>query len=311
LLIFAALCLPWFLFSLFYFGDIVPQSLHAKLRLYDFDPGASGRQFLSLFTPIGESRPAMILLKSFIGIFMLTGFIAVLKKHRQLLPLAIFVVAYCCAFVVSGATIFRWYLVPAVFAGYLIIATGVEWFLTLLLLKLREGPQITLTMRIVAGAILVLANGLILVHRADRFAQIQGIEDGLRKNIGLWLHDHAREGQRVFLEPAGYIGYYAGPQIRILDEVGLVTPEVVAIRRSGSGWYVPALQALDPDYIVQYSYNLDHNETEGSKIALFANEDDRRWFGSNYREIKRFDRTGSFPSIDEKEKSYVLLQKQK
>src|SRR5690606_32136607 len=53
----------------------------------------------------------------------------------------------------------------------------------------------------------------------------QKVEDRLRKPLGLWLRAESRPGDRVMLEPIGYIGYYS--RLPVLDVVGLVSPQVL------------------------------------------------------------------------------------
>jgi hypothetical protein len=56
------------------------------------------------------------------------------------------------------------------------------------------------------------------------------IEEGNRKQIGLWLKEHASSPRdTVLLECLGYIGYFSG--LRMYDNPGLSSPEVVASRR--------------------------------------------------------------------------------
>jgi hypothetical protein len=56
------------------------------------------------------------------------------------------------------------------------------------------------------------------------------IENGLRRQIGLWLRDHAQTPHdTVMLEPLGYIGYYSG--LKMLDCPGLASKEVVEARK--------------------------------------------------------------------------------
>jgi hypothetical protein len=56
------------------------------------------------------------------------------------------------------------------------------------------------------------------------------VENKIRKQIGLWLHEQAASSKdTVFLEPLGYIGFYS--QLKMLDYPGLSAPEVVAARR--------------------------------------------------------------------------------
>ncbi|HEY5158081.1 MAG TPA: hypothetical protein VII93_08995, partial [Anaerolineales bacterium] len=65
--------------------------------------------------------------------------------------------------------------------------------------------------------------------------------------IGVWLHQHTSPRATVELEPLGYIGYYADRTM--LDEVGLVTPAVVAmkLRRIPGDTY---FSYLNPDFLV-------------------------------------------------------------
>jgi hypothetical protein len=56
------------------------------------------------------------------------------------------------------------------------------------------------------------------------------IENGQRRQIGLWLRDQARTPQdTVMLESLGYIGYYSG--LKMLDYPGLVSKEMVEVRK--------------------------------------------------------------------------------
>jgi hypothetical protein len=60
------------------------------------------------------------------------------------------------------------------------------------------------------------------IHQAD-------IEMGNRAEIGKWLKENGSPSDNVYLEPLGYIGYFSG--MRINDYPGLVSPEVVQLRR--------------------------------------------------------------------------------
>jgi hypothetical protein len=60
---------------------------------------------------------------------------------------------------------------------------------------------------------------------AQTLREGQNVEETLRIPIGTWLRVHAAPAETVMLEPIGYIGYYSG--LRVLDTVGLVSPEVL------------------------------------------------------------------------------------
>jgi hypothetical protein len=80
--------------------------------------------------------------------------------------------------------------------------------------------------------------------------QQREIEEGLRKQIGLWLRQNAASPKdTVLLEPLGYIGFFS--QLKMLDLPGLSAPEVVAAERRlksvNPGKLIPELR---PDWLV-------------------------------------------------------------
>jgi hypothetical protein len=58
------------------------------------------------------------------------------------------------------------------------------------------------------------------------------IEDDGRKIIGEWLRANAAPGDRIFLEPLGYVGYYS--HLKAYDYPGLTSREVVTAIREGA-----------------------------------------------------------------------------
>lgn len=302
-----ALCLPWFLFSLAYFGSLLPESVLAKHAVYQSDVRNSLRPFLVQFTPFLEVRAAALVAKGVFFLLLLAGLIRSVRSERHLLPLSAFFIAYVAVFGASGILVFSWYLVPAAFASMFLIALGADWCLSFAASVSRRA----LLLR--ALALWGLPIGLCAVHlatlhsRAEHSKQLQAVEEHLRKEVGLYLCAQAPAGSQVFLEPLGYMGYYAGSALTIHDEVGLVTPAVIPYRSSGDGWYVPALKDLRPDYVVQYAYALEQNMTEGSEVRLFRDERERAWFREHYMEQRTFDATEISPLIAMKEKKFVLF----
>jgi hypothetical protein len=62
------------------------------------------------------------------------------------------------------------------------------------------------------------------------------------------LRERAAPGDTVMLEPIGMIGY-AAPVV-VIDETGLVTPEVADRRARGEGWYSDLVAERRPRWIV-------------------------------------------------------------
>src|SRR5437773_10059086 len=62
------------------------------------------------------------------------------------------------------------------------------------------------------------------------------------------LRDRCRPGDTVLLEPIGMIGF-ACPVI-VIDETGLVSPEVARRRLEGPGWYTDVVAARRPKWLL-------------------------------------------------------------
>lgn len=74
------------------------------------------------------------------------------------------------------------------------------------------------------------------------------IEHGNRRQIGEWLAAESKTGDRVFMEPLGYIGFFSG--LKTFDWPGLSSREVVeAHARLGSEWS-RIIDYLGPDWLV-------------------------------------------------------------
>ena len=102
-----------------------------------------------------------------------------------------------------------------------------------------------LALFLVAGQLFIT----LCVARQMRVQQ-QLIENGVRREIGLWLGAHARTPHdTVMLEPLGYIGYFSG--LKMLDLPGLASKEVVEVRkRLGPYKENQVFLELKPDWLV-------------------------------------------------------------
>jgi hypothetical protein len=96
----------------------------------------------------------------------------------------------------------------------------------------------------------VLVVGLAGLPKAKaQIAADQQLEEQLRKPIGLALRDIVRPGERLMLEPIGYIGYFS--EARVLDAVGLVSPEAIPYYREGAvSPYLDMMNDLRPEWVL-------------------------------------------------------------
>jgi hypothetical protein len=175
------------------------------------------------------------------------------RRHTRLFSLAYFFGNYFLTVVVKPVP---WYLPTVAVFGYLTLASlfdqTLDWTA-----RLRERnssrPWLCHLPRLVWAVGIVIAMGQFAITVCvARQMQVQQavIENGLRREIGLWLRDHAETpGDTVTLEPLGYIGYFSG--LKMLDFPGLASKEVVeARRRLGPGRDNLVHLDLKPDWLV-------------------------------------------------------------
>jgi hypothetical protein len=111
--------------------------------------------------------------------------------------------------------------------------------------------------------------------------------DGLGAEVGRFIAARG-PGSSLATEAIGYEGYFC--HCRVIDLAGLVSPEVVEIRRrarSNADAFNAILSALRPDYVVLRSFEADENRHYYGG-PLFDDEAQRRYFESHYAEGRRF-----------------------
>jgi hypothetical protein len=59
---------------------------------------------------------------------------------------------------------------------------------------------------------------------------------------------NSKPGQSVFLEPIGMVGW--ANNLRVIDEIGLVSPQVATRRKQGDGWMTDVIKSERPDWLV-------------------------------------------------------------
>jgi hypothetical protein len=95
----------------------------------------------------------------------------------------------------------------------------------------------------------------------------------------------------VFLEPIGVIGYLC--PLRVIDEVGLVSPEVPRRRAQGPGWYADIVHRRHPDFLVVRLANLKRNENFAGAQAPFRSPAERDAVLAEYADVTPIGNTES------------------
>jgi hypothetical protein len=248
----ALLVAPWVVFTTIYYGSPVPNTVLAKAAAYGSMPslGSSLDQWIS-WAGHQLSTSALALLRAFMP-FYEDGTVVAAPLHAGVLSvvglammalaaagawrlrhfpawwpagayISLFVLYWCSLLPPVGY--FNWYLPPFTALVALLIGAGLE--------SLRGKRRSTST-----GLALVLSLGVGL-HvpfsiPLERAVQLQ-VDDGIRREVGLYLAEVVPPGDAVTAEAAGYIGYYS--RVTLWDHPGLTSPTARA-----------AVAALPPDH---------------------------------------------------------------
>ncbi|HEX2854914.1 MAG TPA: hypothetical protein VHO24_16895 [Opitutaceae bacterium] len=252
----AVLYLPWFAWAWWYYGSPVPQTIFAKMGLYGpvsagaklaafakAFPDALGGAFAPIYADAGGWPAWVMWFARAAG--LVCGAYWLLPTADRVGRFASFVflgsAAYLALVGVSGV-MYPWYFVPCVVFG--VIALG-----RIVATSLRSGQMARTVFAYAAMSSMAVGLGYQSVYTLPQMKLRQTlVEDGVRKPVGLWLRDHQKPSETAMLEPAGYIGYYAGTHI--LDYPGLVSPRVVAARRKMQAGMWGAIVDLQPDWLV-------------------------------------------------------------
>jgi hypothetical protein len=284
----ALLLLPWLGIATWYYGSPVPHSIPAKAAAYNIHrpsmlPNLRGT--LAQFAPVtgnfGQLWAAFILMGTVIA-----G-VAVGWRTPKLRPLPALFLAWWAYLVIPRTVIFNWYFPILLLPAYLVATLGFDALQSPASLPAQWGwsrrwPRAVLTALPTAMLIWMGFSARTTLH-------MQRAERNVRERIGLWLRDRTPEDATVALEPIGYIGYFSGR--RILDEVGLVSPEMVPLNRRGDGWFGEMLREHPIPYVVERPGYLLRNRTLLSGVKLFANAGEVEEFVANYEPVADYDET--------------------
>ena len=272
-LIALGLLLPWLLFGTLYFGSPLTASVGAKSVTYRLPPTDGLVRLIQHYsTPFFEDATlgSPWRLIGFGAYLLLCGVggLRVVRTNRHAWPLLAYPYLYLIVFAAANPLLFRWYLSPPLPFYFLFIVIGI-WVLAgdlgCFLSNLK--PE-TLKPETVALAVLFLFTAIALTttlnawdlhpdHGPGRPAPDMAwfkLEQLYARAADLVLA-RAAPGETLCAGDIGVLGYRTG--MRILDTVGLVTPESTSHYPANPDIYVinyaiPAdlILALNPDFIV-------------------------------------------------------------
>lgn len=255
---------PWLLFSIAYYGTMLPSSVIAKALVYRGTPEAT--EFLDKMKVL-FGKPDKLAFSMLVA----WGFIRAVRSMKTLMVLCLWSVLHFVSLLVSEGCIFPWYYCP-IFPGYLALgAVGIVQLCRWLSRRMpRHGRQVY-----VGAALCLLAISTVrLAHSWNVHYPIQREMTNVHKAIGCWLKRETPQNTTVLVGDIGYIGYYS--ERHILDWMGLVSPELLPYHRNRC----PERVVLDyrPDCIVLGEYDFLYS-------ILISQE----WFANMYQEASVFE----------------------
>jgi hypothetical protein len=265
----ALLYLPWLIFTSLYYGSPVPNTIIAKslgyptlkmqlkglglrgdlmvLKNRAFDVlGPLGPGYAGNGTGFRHSWDHYIIATLMVALCVAGTVNALRKRHSDILLLYAFVWSYFLYLVLLANGIFGWYTAPVAAAAVIGAMYGL-WSVCLFFFKgsARERTAGIAGLVYVTSVVLFLP----LAVKSDRYIQ-EYVENGLRKQLGLYLSHTASPEDTVASESLGYVGYYS--RRLIYDYPGLCNRTVVRyLRTHPSGRnIISMMHSLQPTYLV-------------------------------------------------------------
>ncbi len=257
-----AVQLPWWIYAQATFGSIVPHSVNAKLVFYSASEWPRPAATLDWFA--GDPARIVLSLSALLGAWVAS------RSRRGAWLIAAWPLAQFLSYDLAGTLVHEWYRTPPYPVFFLFAALGGA----LLIDRVAGGRARAAASVARIGALLLLAAG------AARLPATWSLWDrstarmrGAHGEVAAWLRAHAAPDHRVACGDIGLIGLECGA--RILDTVGLVSPEVVPYNRRRD--FLGIYTELRPEWAVIGTYG-----------PLFSAIIEAPSFRALYREEARF-----------------------
>jgi hypothetical protein len=240
--------LPWVVFATVYFGSPIPHTIIAKWVNYSqFDQTSYFIHLgiiLKYLSPFGNQTILQWLGTVIISVVACWGiWKSKILQEKAFYVLMIFVLLEILRLTLTRATFFTRYFIPILWLTLIFLGMGLG--------ALWDGfrtapiPKIVFLSLFVVLAVVRVVTGVSFAQSV-REAQVFRHEASL-KAMGLWLKNNTPLQSIVLLEPLGYVGYYS--ERTMIEEVGLVTPSVTALKRQQIGNEKYA-SIFKPDYAI-------------------------------------------------------------
>jgi arabinofuranosyltransferase len=265
-----------------FYGTIVPQSLLTKAQVYGNQGPWIGRHWWEWLSPAPTGRWPTVGDTNLLVVITVVSAPALVVGLRELVRIwktglaaaigAALVV--WLGYAILGVTYFWWYL--AVPLGGIAAAAAVG----LPRIVRGAGIYIALALWLIGGW--SVARHLYLGRMTGEFAFVR---------VAQFLEVNSQPGESVLLEPIGVIGFSV--PLRVIDEVGLVSPKVAERRLGGPGWYHDVVVSESPDWLVLRAFVARTGAGFAGAGMLFRNKVERDSLFARY--VRAYPEPGKEP----------------
>ena len=264
------------------YGSPIPQSVIAKSQVYGHPGPWAGRHWWEWLMPfplgrwpvIGEAN-FLVPLSLLLGPGIVLGLRALARKPRSGLALAIGgALAVYLSYVITGASYFWWY--------FMVPLAGLTACASVGLPQMLRGRAMWITLALCLAGMWNMQPDLYRGRAQTEYTAFVRASE--------LLLDHLRPGQSLMLEPIGIIGYRV--QARVIDETGLVTPEVSKRRPQGPGWYADIAARERPDFLLVRAGVLANADGFAGIGRPFRDRAERDSLVAHYQRVAVVDSTG-------------------
>jgi hypothetical protein len=277
-------CIVYLVANDLLWGSVLPNTIAAKTISYS---GLTFSGFFSSWTAVMNEVAFPVDVKYFyffkpacgmIAAVLVVVFLSILwLKRRDQFPvlagMAVVIFGLPTAYALGGV-IFPWYLWPSQY-----LCTGVLLGCVIYVITRVEHRVIRQTCWLglfVAGFLMMPLQ----LARSYNWGVMEGV---YRAKIGTYIAGVSNSKDTLFLEPAGYIPFYA--KLKTIDEIGLTSPIAVKYKKENkNNWWMNCVKQERPTFLVQREGFTEYRTHHGYTLST----DEIRWFNENYQLIKRF-----------------------
>ena len=252
--VFLTVLLPWLVYGTLTFGSPLTRTIAAKSVAYILPPHQALTALIQQFaTPFGEfsafGPPGAMAGSLVYPVLALLGGLFLFHIDRRTLPLTAFPWLLFAAYALANPLMFRWYAVPALPVYFLSIAAG-AWGLAGRLIGEARARWVLGVAGLFWLALSLNAWEMHPTHGPDRptpemaWFELELLYEQAGRDLALLIS----EDTVIAAGDIGAIGWYSGA--RILDTVGLVSPESTAYYPVDPSMLATTVYAVAPDLIL-------------------------------------------------------------